>query len=62
MGVGAKVVVYLGQDFLGKSLGNLEKIGLYPGLLQALLLGFGQFLDVAIHGILCVQVSKCLGT
>lgn len=42
----------LGQDFLGKSLWDLENVGLNTGLLKASLLGLSELLDVAIHGVL----------
>jgi len=44
--------VHLGQDFLGKSLGDLEDVGLAASGLNALLLSLGQLLDVAVHRVL----------
>lgn len=46
--------VHFGQDLVGEGLGDLEDIDLAAGGLNALLLGLGQFLDVAVHGILLV--------
>ena len=38
---------YLGQDLLGKGLWDLEEIGLDAGLLETLLLGFSELLNVS---------------
>jgi len=47
--------VYLGQDFLGESLGDLEKVGFDTSFLEAFLLGLSQLLDVAVHRVLRVH-------
>jgi hypothetical protein len=43
---------YLGENVLGQGLCDLIDIGLDAGLGQASLLGFGEGLDVAVHGVL----------
>ena len=61
--VGASVCInmqsYLGQNLLGKSLGDLVEIGFNANLLEAFLFCFGKLLDVAVHGILEDTVSNC---
>ena len=44
--------MHLLQDLIREGLGNLVHIGLATGSFNALLLGLGQLLDVAVHGVL----------
>lgn len=51
--------VHLAQDFIRKSLGNLVDSRRSTGSFNALLLGLGQLLDVAVHGVLDHCQRKC---
>jgi hypothetical protein len=44
--------VHLGQDLLGESLGDAVEVDAAAGLADALGLGLGELLDVAIGGVL----------
>jgi hypothetical protein len=52
--------VHLGEDLVGQSLGELVDVDLSASSLGTLLLGLGELLDVAVHGVLArtFDVSK----
>lgn len=52
--------VHLGEDLVGQSLGELVDVDLSASSLGTLLLGLGELLDVAVHGVLVrtFDVSK----
>lgn len=49
--------MHLGQDVWSEGLWDLVEVDCSASGLDALLLGFGQGLDVAVHGVLWFRVS-----